>query len=570
MKRVLVIEAGDDGHFSLAVADGALTIGDSPGHAEVALRDLHVLRIHCEVEVAEDRVVVSAAADRAGAGGAPARELRPGQELDVGHARLRLEPAADEANSDDVGPALEETLPAGADPTPSPAPRSGVRALAAAAPSCQRKQLLVIDGADHKESFRLPEAGAVSIGNSGKHADICLHDFYVSRVHCRVETQGDKVFVTHSEGKNGTLVNGQRITRQQELRVGDVLRVGNSHLRLEVAGSADRAPASAPAAAAAGHAAAKAADKLVPAAARPQPQPSVEAAVPVDPNRSLEGQVLGHYRVGALVGCGHSGLVFRALDLKTGQVVALKVLAAEFPATSGELAKLAQALKAATPLHHANLVSLFGAGKNGPHCWIAREFIEGESADLLVRRLKEEGKLTWTRAARVAIHLATALAFLHEQKTVHGNITPRNVLISSGDKVTKLADLMLAAALHGSQLQQAVLEKKFLAELPFLAPEQVEPDAFVDHLADLYGLGAVVYTLATGEVPFSGASPEDVIAKIRETPVTRPSRYQRKIPFPFEGVVLKLLAKRQEDRYQTATELLVDLDFLAQEHQINV
>src|SRR5207245_9539803 len=100
------------------------------------------------------------------------------------------------------------------------------------------------------------------------------------------------------------------------------------------------------------------------------------------------------------------------------------------------------------------------------------------SVEQLVDRLKEEGKSTWPRAVRVAVDLAEALAFLHERKTVHGNITPRNVLVSSEDKVTKLADLMLARAVAGSRLQRATAKKKLLAELPYMAPEQLEPGAF--------------------------------------------------------------------------------------------
>jgi eukaryotic-like serine/threonine-protein kinase len=248
----------------------------------------------------------------------------------------------------------------------------------------------------------------------------------------------------------------------------------------------------------------------------------------------------------------------------------LKVLAPEFPASAGELQQFAQALKEATPLRHPNLLTLFGAGKSGPRCWIAREYVDGESADRLVKRLKEESKLNWMRGLRVAVHLGAALMFLHEHKAVHGNITPRNVLISSADKTTKLADLMLSQALSGSGLQSAILEKKLLSELPFMAPEQVEPDTFIDQLADLYALGAVVYTFVTGESPFTAPSPEELIEKIREAPVVKPSRFQPKIPFSFEGVVLKLLAKRQEDRYQTATELMADLDVLAHDHQIKV
>jgi hypothetical protein len=563
MKRVLVIEASDRTRFSLAVAGGTVTIGPNPVLPELAFDNLHVLRVYCEVEVADDMAVISPSTpDAAGADGR--QELRAGNDLQVGHAYVRLDPIGEEDEPGAASPSAAH--PVAAATTPAPA-------------SCPRKQLLVIDGADYKQAFHLPEAGTISIGNSGKHADVCLHDFYVSRVHCQVTVQGDTVSVAHSEGKNGTLVNGQRITQTQELRLGDVLRVGNSHLRLELAEDGGR-PATAADAPATGVAARtspplKQTGGTATAAlaeTRPQLGLSGQSDVPVPPDAlgTLEGQVLGRYRVGPLLGTGHAGAVFHAQDVKTNQIVALKVLAPEFPANPAELQAFAQALKTATPLHHPNLINLLGAGKNGPYCWIAREYVEGDSVAVLVQRYKEENKLTWARAVRVAIHLAKALAFLHEHKVVHRNITPRNILVVDADKMTKLTDLMLTTALAGSRLQKTIMEKKLLSELPYQAPEQVEPDAFVDHLADMYALGAVVYTLTTGEPPFSGTSPEDVIAKIRTTPVMRPTRFQRKLPFAYEGVVLKLLAKRQEDRYQTASELLADLEVLAQEHQISV
>jgi serine/threonine-protein kinase len=129
---------------------------------------------------------------------------------------------------------------------------------------------------------------------------------------------------------------------------------------------------------------------------------------------------------------------------------------------------------------------------------------------------------------------------------------------------------MYSQALEGSRLGQAIAAAKQFAELPFLAPEQTQPGAFVDRLADLYGLGAVVYTLLTGQPPFSADSHEELLAQVREGLVVRPSKYQRRIPPPFEAAVMKLLAKRQEDRYQTAAELLADVEPLAKEHGVKV
>jgi serine/threonine protein kinase len=170
------------------------------------------------------------------------------------------------------------------------------------------------------------------------------------------------------------------------------------------------------------------------------------------------------------------------------------------------------------------------------------------------------------RAARVAIHLARTLRFLHKHKVVHGNITPNNVLIRAGDKQTKLADLMLVKALNGSVLQQSFLKKKLLAEAPYLAPEQTRAGAGGDEATDLYALGAVAYALATGRAPFAGETPEQIIDQVAHTAVPRPSKYQKGIPANFEAVLLKLLAKRQEDRYATADLLLGDLEPIAMEH----
>jgi serine/threonine-protein kinase len=156
---------------------------------------------------------------------------------------------------------------------------------------------------------------------------------------------------------------------------------------------------------------------------------------------------------------------------------------------------------------------------------------------------------------------------LHRHRTVHGNITPRNVLIGREDHATKLTDLGLGPALAGSRLLVAVLEKKLLAELPYLAPEQAEPGAFVDDLADLYAVGAVAYALATGRPPVTGGSPEDVLDAVRNGRVVKPSAVYRKVPAAFEAVLLKLLAKAQEDRYPTPASLLEDLEPLVETHE---
>src|SRR5262249_49559080 len=156
----------------------------------------------------------------------------------------------------------------------------------------------------------------------------------------------------------------------------------------------------------------------------------------------------------------------------------------EFPKGAGEMQRFIEGLKKVLPLRHAHLVNLFNAGKTGPYCWIALEYIEGESVAQALERLGT--KPNWKHALRLAVHGARALDFIHGQRLLHGNITPQNLLVRLSDKVVKLADLMLAQGLEGSALQAATLEFKLLAEMPYMSPEQVDPNAFVDHLSDIY------------------------------------------------------------------------------------
>jgi pSer/pThr/pTyr-binding forkhead associated (FHA) protein len=577
-KRLLVIDGDDQGPFFLSVEEGTMTLGGDPANAEAVLRGLHITRIHCEVEVDEDLVVVGNPKTETGEG-AFRQELHPGEDFHLGHAHLRLGGAVGSAPA--AGP-QGETAPSEGRPI---------------------RRLLVIDGADRGRFFPLPETGSLTIGKSHKSCDIILHDLYVARVHCQLRMEGEQVIVTHLEGDNGTLINGQRIT-EQELHLGEVLRVGNEHLRLELAmpkeegASADVEDVEAvPVASEEGTYDVSEGEEevdleiveddeevievieedveLVAEEVGPETAPAGVGAFslphpPVDQLLRLEDQVFGHYQIGPLLGRGQSGVVFRALDSRTKQTVALKVLSPDFPDSDAELQRFVRALKSLPQLLHANLVTPCGAGKTGPYCWIAREYVEGESVARLIQRLESGGKFEWTRACRIAIHLGKALDFLHQHNVTHGNITPRNILVRGSDRAIKLTDLMLNRALEGSRLQKAILGKKLLAELPYLAPEQTDPHAPVAPLADLYAVGVVAYALLTGQPPFLAASPREIVALIRQGKVLKPSKFRPGIPVAFESAVLKMMARHRKDRFQSAPEMLAALEPIAKEHDVKL
>ncbi len=594
VKRLLIIDREDQEHFFFSVEKGVMTIGGNSTDAEAILRNLHIVRIHCEVEVDEELVLITKPATGSGQepGDAPMRcELHPGEALHVGHSHFHFGAAAGE------GAEIEATvLPDFTDeilveeekkPAQKPAPEA-VASSTATAPRLV-KQLFVVEGADRGRAYLLPESGTVTIGKSKKNAEIVLHDLYVSRAHCSLEIDDHSVLVTHLSGENGTLINGQRIT-QQLLQVGDVLRVGNEHLRLEIVPSEDDSSGEGEEDAEGVEVAddgeegeydlevveeeteTTAADTAtVEATTAGAKDPYSLPHPPVDKLLKLEGQVLGHFQIGPLLGRGHSSLVFRAMDTKSQQLVALKVISPDFPANDAELQRFIKALKVLSPLQNPHLPALCGAGKSGHYCWISREYVEGEGLVRLVQRLSEGGgRFDWTRACRVAVHLGKALNYLHSRGITHGNITPRNVLIRKSDRMTKLADLMLSRALEGSKLQKAILGKKLMAELPYMAPEQTDPHAPGTPLGDIYALGTVLYFLLTGQPPFTGATPRDIVARIREGKVERPSKLQRGIPAPFEAAVLLMMARRPEERFPTAAEMLDAVQRLAEEHEIEV
>jgi serine/threonine protein kinase len=410
-------------------------------------------------------------------------------------------------------------------------------------------QLVVIAGPDKDRVFALQVGPDLMLGRS-QSARYRLNDPRVSRVHCQVLLDADEATVIDQGGSSGTLVNGTKVSRHT-LKLGDVLQLGDSKLRLQVgdfAPSAVLGPAEQVAAAPALSTRGKAPDKLA----------------------ALSGQVLSHYEVGPVVGKGHSSMVFRARDTKDGKTMALKVLRPEFSQNEDEMQRFVRAMKTVLPLRHPNLVALYGAGKTGPYCWVAMEFVEGESLTAVIKNIGIAGMLDWRHPFRVAVHIGRALAYAHGQQIIHRNVTPENILLRTSDKVAQLGDLILAKALEGTLAQQITRPGELVGDVAYMSPERTHGTAEVDGRSDLYGLGATAYALLTGRPPFEGSTLIEKITRIRQSEPVKPTKFQMAIPHRFEQAVLKLLAKRPEDRYQTANELVTELERIAKLEGVTV
>jgi serine/threonine protein kinase len=253
--------------------------------------------------------------------------------------------------------------------------------------------------------------------------------------------------------------------------------------------------------------------------------------------------------------------VFHATDTADGKQVALKVMQPAFARHEEEMQRFVRAVKTMLPLRHPNLVTLYGAGKSGPYCWVAMELVEGESLTQVIARIGVAGMLDWKRAFRAALHVGRALDYAHAQGIIHRDIAPANILERAEDKSVKLGDLMLAKALEGALAAPVTKPGDVVGDLNYMSPERTrgagEP---VDGRSDLFSLGATCYALLTGKPPFAGRTLVETITRIRTAEPVAPRTFQIGIPSSFEGAILKLLAKLPEDRYPNAGELVKDLE----------
>jgi serine/threonine protein kinase len=416
-------------------------------------------------------------------------------------------------------------------------------------------RLLVVDGADAKRFFPIPESGSVVIGNSHKHADICLHDLLVARVHCQLDIEDGRVTVTALSDDKETRVNGQKISTHT-MEMGEVLRVGNSHLRLEPDPDAEEVVEA--------EVAEEPAEVLT-AVESAEQAPAEPAPVPRlswDELDKLSGHTLAHFEIGPVLGRGHTAVTFKARDTEARREVALKVIGPAFPASGDELQQFARVIRKVAAIQEEHLVTWYAAGKTSRYVWISQELVEGESLAQVFKRGQSASLiLKWRNALKLGIDLAKALDFLAKRNIIHGNLTPANVLIGL-DRTAKLNDLMFEEAMRSSQWYGERLEAKLLAELPYLAPERLEEGDYWDRAADIYSLGALIYARLTSRPPFEGSTPSAIIEAIRTGNLVKPRDIVRGCPDEFQAVVLKMLAHNPEHRYETPAQLLEALDRL--------
>ena len=290
---------------------------------------------------------------------------------------------------------------------------------------------------------------------------------------------------------------------------------------------------------------------------------------PVGNDNPFASGRLGPYQLIRTLGKGGMGLVFLAKQTSLDRNVALKVVRTELASNPSMMARFTREAYAAAQLNHPNVVQIYDMGDADGNCYFSMELVNGSSLSDLVGGNK---KLDPEQAASFVLHAARGLQCAHNVGMVHRDIKPANLLVNK-DGVVKVADLGLVKVDGKAEIEDDVDEAVALSASEnitrvgatvgtfyYMAPEQAKSSTTVDHRSDIYSLGCTFYVLLTGKRPFEGQSAEEVVSKHNSAPIVAPSSVSQRIPKEFSRIVVKMMAKRPEDRYQTTGELIVDLE----------
>lgn len=279
----------------------------------------------------------------------------------------------------------------------------------------------------------------------------------------------------------------------------------------------------------------------------------------------LIGQQLDHYRIDRLVGSGGMGSVYQAFDLNLARPVALKVMHAQYAAQPEFQRRFQQEAQAIARLSHPSIVNIYQFGRRQGYWYIVMEYIVGLSLGAYIKQLAQRRQVVALgETLDLIAQVAEALGYAHWQGVVHRDVKPDNILIQRLERPwhpdglplrAVVTDFGLAKLLQGGVDTQADI---MLGTLPYMSPEQVTGDS-LDGRSDLYALGVVLYQLATGKLPFDIKSPTDAVIKhLNENP-PEPHNLHPDFPLIVENIIMKALAKKPANRYQTGDELAVAL-----------
>ena len=268
---------------------------------------------------------------------------------------------------------------------------------------------------------------------------------------------------------------------------------------------------------------------------------------------NLEGKLIGNrYEILEKIGNGGMATVYKAQDTVLRRYVAIKVLREEFTTDEEFIRRFNTEAQSAASLAHQNIVSIYDVGMEDNIYYIVMELIQGKT---LKEIIDEDGVLPWKWSLNIAIQIASALEVAHKNNIVHRDIKPHNIIITE-DGIAKVTDFGIAKAVSNSTITAFGTT---IGSVHYFSPEHAR-GGYTDAKSDLYSLGVVMYEMLTGRVPFDADTPVSIALKHMQEKPVEPIKLNPSIPYSVNKIIMKAMEKDLNLRYQSATEMLKDLN----------
>lgn len=265
---------------------------------------------------------------------------------------------------------------------------------------------------------------------------------------------------------------------------------------------------------------------------------------------------LGPYKLESILGRGGMGTVYKATNSETGETHAVKVLSPVYSSDDHFRNRFESEIKALLRLHHPNIVQLVSYGQDDQNLYFAMELVEGQS---LFQLQRDGTPFHWREVIRIAKNVALGLRHAHDRGVIHRDLKPGNLLKATSG-IVKITDFGIAKRYGQNQNTGS----NVLGTLDFMSPEQAKGQP-VTFCSDLYGLGSVMYALLAGRPPFTANSLEESMRNLTKVPAPRIIRLAPDVPEALDDLIDRLLAKKPEDRIQTALSLYHQLKQVEQD-----
>lgn len=260
----------------------------------------------------------------------------------------------------------------------------------------------------------------------------------------------------------------------------------------------------------------------------------------------------GRYELLELIGVGGMADIYRARDIEEDRIVAVKILKTEFAGSDEFLRRFRNESKAIALLSHPNIVKIYDVGFTEKVQFIVMEYVDGIT---LTDYIEQQGLLKWRDAVHFVVQILRALQHAHDRGIVHRDVKSQNVMLLN-DGTIKVMDFGIA---RFNRENNKTMSEKTIGSVHYISPEQARGD-ITDERSDIYSVGVALYEMLTGKKPFDGDTPVSIALMHMQSAPTKPTDINSTIPEGLEQIVLRAMQKEPNARYQTAGEMIKDLE----------